>query len=55
MSSSDTESQVVRDGEHGESTTVVTSHRSSPDKVVFTETDNTDAWIATDQTVDVTR
>jgi hypothetical protein len=55
MSSSDTEPRVVRDDEHGESETVVTTHRSSPDKVVFTEKDNTDAWIATDQTVDVTR
>lgn len=29
----------------------VTAHRSSPDRVVFTEDGNTDAWIATDLTV----
>lgn len=33
----------------------VTAHRSSPGRTVFTEADNTDAWIATDLTVDVTR
>jgi len=29
----------------------VTTHRSSPDRTVFTEEGNTDAWIATDLTV----
>jgi hypothetical protein len=33
----------------------VTAHRSSPGRAVFTEAGNTDAWIATDLTVDVTR
>jgi hypothetical protein len=28
----------------------VTAHRSSPDRIVFTEEDNTDGWIATDYT-----
>jgi hypothetical protein len=31
----------------------VTAHRSSPDRVVFVEQDNSDAWIATDTTVDL--
>jgi len=29
----------------------VTAHRSSPERVVFTEEGNTDGWIATDLTV----
>ena len=33
----------------------VTAHRSSPDRIVFTECDNTDGWIATDCTVDCER
>ena len=33
----------------------VTVHRSSPDRAVFTERDNTDGWIATDHTVDLRR
>lgn len=32
----------------------VTAHESSPDRIVFTEEGNTDGWIATDFTVDVT-
>lgn len=30
---------------------VVTAHRSCPEKVVFTENGNTDAWIASDTTI----
>jgi len=30
----------------------VTAHRSSPDRVVFVEQNNSDAWIATDLTVE---
>jgi hypothetical protein len=33
----------------------VTAHVSCPDKVVFTEQDNTDGWIATDYTVELSR
>ncbi|MFT4947324.1 MAG: hypothetical protein ACI8TL_001566, partial [Natronomonas sp.] len=32
----------------------VTAHVSCPEKVVFTEQDNTDGWIATDYTVELT-
>jgi hypothetical protein len=31
----------------------VSAHRSSPDRTVFTESDNPDGWISTDITVDV--
>ena len=31
----------------------VTAHVSCPEKVVFTEQDNTDGWIATDYTVEL--
>jgi len=31
----------------------VTAHRSSPDRVVFVENNNPDAWIATDLTVEL--
>lgn len=33
----------------------VTAHESSPDRFVFTEEGNTDGWIATDYTVELTR
>jgi hypothetical protein len=33
----------------------VTAHTSCPDRVVFTEQDNTDGWIATDHTVELSR
>jgi hypothetical protein len=33
----------------------VTAHVSCPDRVVFTEQDNTDGWIATDYTVELSR
>lgn len=32
---------------------VVTSHETSPGRLVFTEAGNTDGWIATDSTVDL--
>lgn len=33
----------------------VTAHRSSPGRMVFTEQNNTDGWIATDLTVELER
>jgi hypothetical protein len=33
----------------------VTAHMSCPDRVVFVEADNTDGWIATDYTVELSR
>lgn len=33
----------------------VSAHECSPEKVVFTEKGNTDAWIATDHTVELRR
>lgn len=33
----------------------VTAHVSCPEKVVFTEQDNTDGWIATDYTVELSQ
>ncbi|WP_436901649.1 hypothetical protein [Halovenus halobia] len=33
----------------------VTAHTSCPDRVVFVEADNTDGWIATDYTVELSR
>ncbi|MFB6308240.1 MAG: hypothetical protein ABEH35_02830 [Haloarculaceae archaeon] len=44
---------VTEDEDTGETT--VTAHNSSPDRTVFTEKDNADAWIATDLTVDLWR
>ncbi|WP_313695806.1 hypothetical protein [Halorarum halobium] len=32
----------------------VSAHRTSPDRTVFTEDGNADAWISTDVTVSVT-
>lgn len=33
----------------------VSAHQSSPDRTVFTEEGNSDAWIATDLTVELER
>ena len=35
--------------------TTISAHRSSPDRLVFTEEGNTDGWIATDLVVDLER
>jgi hypothetical protein len=42
----------VHDGTDGSAAAEcrVTAHQSGPDRVVFTEADNTDGWIATDYT-----
>ncbi|WP_165875217.1 DUF7331 family protein [Natrarchaeobius chitinivorans] len=41
------------DEEPAEPAAIVTSHETSPGKLVFTERDNTDGWIATDVAVDL--
>ncbi|MBZ6493768.1 hypothetical protein [Natrinema longum] len=41
------------DAEREEPAAVVTSHETRPGKIVFTERDNTDGWIATDLAVDL--
>ena len=33
----------------------ISAHRSSPDRTVFTEENNSDGWIATDLTVELWR
>ncbi|WP_408958809.1 hypothetical protein [Natrinema sp. 74] len=43
------------DEELEEPAMVVTSHETRPGKIVFTEQDNSDGWIATDLTVDLER
>ena len=35
--------------------TYVTAHSTAPDRTVFTESGNTDGWIATDLTVSLVR
>lgn len=50
MSSTDEVANVVPDD--GEQ---VTAHKSSPDRIVFTEEGNNDGWIATDTTVELRR
>lgn len=51
MSTTRGESTPVDD----ERTRAVTAHRSSPDRVVFVEQNNADAWIATDVVVEPTQ
>ncbi len=41
--------------EQEESTALVSALRTSPDGVVFTEDGNSDGWIATDHTVELSR
>jgi len=55
MSPQDEQGPVVVADENEVAETAVTAHRCSSDRVVFTEQDNTDGWIATDFTVDLTR
>lgn len=42
-----------RDADLEEPAAVVTSHETRPGKIVFTERDNSDGWIATDLAVDL--
>jgi hypothetical protein len=37
----------------GDTETTVSAHHTSPERVVFTEADNTDGWIASDLVVDL--
>ena len=41
------------DDEPQEPAAIVTSHETRPGKIVFTERNNSDGWIATDLTVDL--
>ncbi len=43
------------DRRHDDTEVVVTACETRPGRVVFTEEDNTDAWIATDLTVELDR
>lgn len=52
---SDEETPVALADDQGIEETPVTAHQCSPDRIVFTEQDNTDGWISTDLTVDVTQ
>ncbi|SDY29862.1 hypothetical protein SAMN04487946_110128 [Halobellus clavatus] len=42
------------DGETGTAHEQISAHQSSPDRVVFTEADNSDGWIALDADAAVT-
>ena len=48
---SDTDSTVEFEGPSA----IVTSHETRPGKLVFTERDNVDGWIATDVSVELLR
>ncbi|WP_144900961.1 hypothetical protein [Halobellus captivus] len=39
---------AIERGSDGRATTQVSAHRSSPDRVVFTESGNCDGWISID-------
>lgn len=41
--------------DENQTATAVSAHKSSPDRTVFTEDGNSDAWIATDLTVELRR
>ncbi|WP_254763835.1 DUF7331 family protein [Natrinema marinum] len=43
------------EGEPDEPAVTVTSHETRPGKIVFTERDNSDGWIATDLAVQLER
>jgi len=48
-----TSGSTGEDGSADGADRAVTAHHSSPDRIVFTERDNTDGWIATDHTVEL--
>ena len=54
MRTSDERPRVVAE-EQATDDAPVTAHRCSPDRIVFTEQENTDGWIATDLTVEISR
>lgn len=43
------------DEEHEEPAAIVSSHETRPGKIVFTERNNNDGWIATDLVIDLER
>ncbi|WP_201293992.1 hypothetical protein [Natronorubrum halalkaliphilum] len=49
------DSELDDDDALEEPAAVVTSHETRPGKVVFTEQNNSDGWIATDLAVDLER
>ncbi|WP_435195950.1 hypothetical protein [Natronomonas sp. EA1] len=53
--SAELQSQTDDTGRSRPIESTVTSCRSSPGRVVFLETGNTDGWIASDTTTEVTR
>ena len=55
METSRRTSESDRDADKGDVATLVTAHETCENRVVFTEADNTDGWIATDLTVEVSR
>ena len=54
-SSSDTEEPIADESAVEADETLVAAHETCPGRTVFTEDDNTDAWIATDLTVELER
>jgi len=55
-SSSDTEASAADEAQAPDADeTLVAAHETCPGRTVFTEDGNTDAWIATDLTVDLER
>jgi hypothetical protein len=54
-SSSNTEASAADEAQAPDDETLVATHETCPGRTVFTEDGNTDAWIATDLTVDLER
>lgn len=50
-----TDGHDVETTDEQEPTTFVSALRTSPDRIVFTEDGNSDGWIATDHTVELSR
>lgn len=47
-----TDNSEHRTGTRGEPRNHVSAHETSPERIVFVEEDNADAWISTDTTAD---
>lgn len=45
---------ISTDSDANDNPPTINSHETTPERIVFTETGNTDGWIATDLTLPIT-
>ena len=55
MEVTDGRDEAEHQADFDDSQATISVHQASPNRLVFTEQDNTDGWIATDHVVDLER